>query len=895
MNTRLSLLALALMGSTAMAASATVWSVANSKDVKGEIPPYGWYTYTYPEKNTAVTVESSMLATAKLVSVTVSKTVESSAGVGFSWAKNDASIDLSAYSGVCLTYSATAPFRLDFKQPNIDDSNYNGFDVPKKGSVDTLFIPFADLAQEDWGDATVEVAFDPKKQTGVQFSYKKSFVATSGTSNTIRLSSITLGTSCSNHAPTLKSGVKAADTADLLEGDTVKVDLSTIFEDADGDNLNVIITKDGKWAKNLTGKDTVSLATTVLLGSEPNPEEGATTTFTFTAFDAKGLSAEYSITLSLEDRENLPVAVDDYYEVYEDSVLKVTAAKGVMANDYDPDGDDFMALQATPASHGTVLFNGSGFTYTPDPDFHGEDSFTYVLRTGEDGMDGNVATVTIKVINVDDPATVQVLDSTMHIESATGPAYNMAGGLALDEDFDPIDIFIPMANVVFADPDFEGSTFPVNARSLKGFMNVEYSKIGTNHVVSLLPVADANGTDILQLYAVDGKDTVSLDITIVVLPVADPPKAVNDTISVGEDSRTSITAAKGVLANDYNPDGKSALKAYLLTEPEQGTVVLDTTGAFTYEVGAFEGEDTFTYFVVNAEGDTSLPATVYLTVEYKNKAPVIVAGVEDTVGTRVAALREDFGASYVFKSAEVKSWFTDPEKDAITFTASSPDSLLNVTINSAFTITVKSVKDACGEAVIAVTATDAQKNSTTLNIPASIECVNDAPVRVGNPIDTILVTPAGWRTAYGVFDLFSDPDDTTLTMKTTQVDKILDAKVEGDSLIVKLADELQYLQDKVPYTMKVSAVDAAGSTSVPKSLVFMVGDKTSIPQVFAAPKASWQNAILADRGVAAMFDMQGRMIWKHRLPVSEAQVRNAAAKVQGRKILQVNKQTWTIK
>lgn len=44
-----------------------------------------------------------------------------------------------------------------------------------------------------------------------------------------------------------------------------------------------------------------------------------------------------------------------------------------------------------------------------------------------------------------------------------------------------------------------------------------------------------------------------------------------------------------------------------------------------------------------------------------------------------------------------------------------------------------------------------------------------------------------------------------------------------------------------------------------------------------------------------MFDMQGRVMWQAKLPVSEADVRNAAAQVQGRKILMVNRQTWTIK
>jgi hypothetical protein len=65
--------------------------------------------------------------------------------------------------------------------------------------------------------------------------------------------------------------------------------------------------------------------------------------------------------------------------------------------------------------------------------------------------------------------------------------------------------------------------------------------------------------------------------------------------------------------------------------------------------------------------------------------------------------------------------------------------------------------------------------------------------------------------------------------------------------------------------------------------------------VATAAKMNWQGAIRAEQGSVAIFDMQGRVMWQHRLPVSEADVRNAAAKVQGRKILQVNKQAWTIK
>ena len=66
------------------------------------------------------------------------------------------------------------------------------------------------------------------------------------------------------------------------------------------------------------------------------------------------------------------------------------------------------------------------------------------------------------------------------------------------------------------------------------------------------------------------------------------------------------------------------------------------------------------------------------------------------------------------------------------------------------------------------------------------------------------------------------------------------------------------------------------------------------PQL-ATLKNTWQNAVMASRGTVALFDMNGRVMWQAKLPVSEADVRNAAAQVQGRKILRVNRQTWTIR
>ena len=896
MNMKLSMLALAALTGMSMAGVTTVMSFVDGKYTKGEIPPAGWYPYKSPEKSTAVDIDTSTTSTSKRITAIVSKTVESSAGVSVAWKAKDAAIDLSAYEGVCLTYKSTFDFRMDFKQSSVKDYNYNGVIVPAQSSLDTLFIAFADAKQEDWGDETTVVALDLTKQTGLQFGYKTALAKMTGNGNTniIDIAAITLGSSCSNHAPTLKTGVEADDVAELLEGDTLKVAFKDIFEDADEDNLNIVLTA-GEGLVDLTGKKSYSLSDVAMLGSVPNPAEGTTAKVTFVASDAAA-SVTYSITATLVDRANAPVAVNDTYEAVEDSELK--ASVGLLDNDYDADDDGFKLYNYTQPENGKVTVSSlitGVFTYTPNADFHGIDTFTYTI-TDDGGAESEPATVTIKVKNVDDPATVTIVDSTIYIgDIVDEAAANFAKGIAVVEDFPTFDLIIPGANIVFSDPDVQGSDFPVNARSLKGVVDLRYKKYGANHVITVTAVPDANGDDVIQLFAVDGKDTVSFDIPVTVTEVPDLPKAFADTFEVVQDSLNFIPAAKGLLVNDVNPDGKSALKAILATQAEHGTVTVDTTGAFTYEAGDYEGEDSFTYVIRNAEGQESEAATVVLNVTYKNKAPVIVAA--DTVGSALLALKEDFATGITFKATEVKTWFEDPDGPTakMTYAVSSPDSIVSVTMNASFAMTVHSVKDACGESFIDVIATDSLKASTTFKLPVKVSCINDKPMRIGGATDTVPVPAAGWRKAFGVFELFEDPDDSVLVMSVTSVDRFLNATVEGDSLIITLKDETQYLQNHVQYIVKVMATDEGGAASIAKSLVFMFDPNAGIAQVAAPAKMGWQNAILANRGSAMMFDMQGRVMWKAKLPVSEAQVRNAAAQVQGRKILMVNRQSWTIK
>ncbi|MDY6911786.1 MAG: Ig-like domain-containing protein [Chloroflexota bacterium] len=99
---------------------------------------------------------------------------------------------------------------------------------------------------------------------------------------------------------------------------------------------------------------------------------------------------------------NPPVANADAYSTNEDTTL-TASAPGVLINDTDVDGDTLTASQDSGPSHGSLTLNGDGsFTYTPDPDFNGSDSFTY--RAYDDTAYSNAATVTININPVVGPS-----------------------------------------------------------------------------------------------------------------------------------------------------------------------------------------------------------------------------------------------------------------------------------------------------------------------------------------------------------------------------------------------------------------------------------------------------------------------------------------------------------
>ncbi len=133
-------------------------------------------------------------------------------------------------------------------------------------------------------------------------------------------------------------------------------------------------------------------------------------------------------------QNNAPIGVQDLYHVETNQVLSVPAASGVLSNDYDPDGDTFFLSSGILPDHGDLAFAGGGaFTYTPDTDFVGTDTFGYRISDGS--LTTSLVTVTVEVLPSPNRAPVAVPDAyTTPFETAL--SVTGAEGL-LTNDYDP--------------------------------------------------------------------------------------------------------------------------------------------------------------------------------------------------------------------------------------------------------------------------------------------------------------------------------------------------------------------------------------------------------------------------------------------------------------------------
>ncbi|KID12314.1 hypothetical protein P279_29100, partial [Rhodobacteraceae bacterium PD-2] len=363
-----------------------------------------------------------------------------------------------------------------------------------------------------------------------------------------------------------------------------------------------------------------------------------------------------------------PVAADDTLAATEDTVRTITAAE-LLGNDTDGNGDTLVIQSVTSAMGGTAELSEDGLTvtFTPDADFNGAASFTYIASDGQMvNSASNTGTVTVNVAAVNDAPV------------------NTIGALTTDEDTDltltglsieDVDAASGLVSVTLEVGEGDGTIAAVattevtvagsgtNAITLEGTVaNINAYLAGTGAPV-FSPALNLNGDVTLTMTTNDngntgdgGPLTDSDSVTITVTPVNDVPVAVDYTASVSEDDILfgTITGSPteesdiplSLFATDVDGDIDPASLSFTgatingtsYTAAEVGLSYNPTTGALSFDASLAlyqsldQGDtlDVVVGFTVTDSGSLSDSGTATFTVTGTNDTPVLN---DVTIGT----------------------------------------------------------------------------------------------------------------------------------------------------------------------------------------------------------------------------------------------------------------------
>jgi uncharacterized repeat protein (TIGR01451 family) len=482
-----------------------------------------------------------------------------------------------------------------------------------------------------------------------------------------------------NHPPEA-----ANDTFWVNAGSPADLDVLANDTDLNGDSLAVV-------SVSPSSHGIVTINSDGTVRYTPGAGFHGTDTFTYVVSDGGGGTASATVTVHVN-----AVPVTSGFGADLDQGTSIVL--DLVAHALDADGDDLTITDLGSPEHGTLTVLDDGTVrYTPDPGFHGTDSFTYRVTDGR--ATSAAATVTLAVHHVNQaPAagpdtllvngsgTVDVLANdtdvdgdTLSISALGTPAH---GTVALvdgviryeaDEGFCGADTFTytvvdgeggsatgtvdvrvncaPVAGpvdvalnqdtwvdvaVLLHAHDTDDDVLTVTATGAAGHGTVE---AGPGDTVRYTPAPAYRGPDEFTYTVSDPHGaTATGTVSVTVLPVNHPPSVSGVSVTTPEDTPVALD----VLAGASDPDD-DLLSVASVTRPAHGTAVVSGGGIVYTPAADYHGRDTFRYVVTDGNGGTA-QARARITVTPVNDPPVARAdrvNAQPGVARTIDVLRND--------------------------------------------------------------------------------------------------------------------------------------------------------------------------------------------------------------------------------------------------------------
>jgi len=604
---------------------------------------------------------------------------------------------------------------------------------------DTLAIQ--SLTQPSNGTATIDsgrIIYVPDPQFNGEDSL--TYTITDGNGQ-VDQATVTITVAPVNDAP-----IAQDDTAATDEDQPVRISVLENDFDSDGDGLGISVLGQPSNGNATLDGDTVVYT--------PSPGFEGPDSLTYTLSDGQGGTSNATVTIFVAPRNDPPVAQADARTAVEDETINID----VLANDTDPDDDDLTVQSVTQPQHGAAIPSGTGIVYTPDRDYSGEDTFSYVVSDGNGGTAQTTVVVTILAAN-DAPIAQDDTDATFEDEAVVIAV--------LSNDVDP-----DADNLVIESVDQPtGGTVTNQGSELVYQPDPGFSGVDT----FTYTVSDGNGR------------TDTARVTISVDAANDLPIAQDDSAATSEGTLVEIP----VVSNDRDPDGDFLL-VESFSEPENGSVLNSRTGISYIPDPGFQGTDSFEYTVADGNGGTDT-ATVTVAVADINDAPFAQddsAVTDEGLVVLIPVLLND----------------SDPEDDALSIES------VSAAVHGSTSIVGSEIEympdpGFSGLETFTYTASDGRGGTATATVFVAVADVNDAPVAQNDSA----FTDQGILVTIPVLENDSDPDGDTLQITSITQPASGRVTIEGTQLVY--APDAGFLgNDSFTYTVADGNGEASQAT-----------------------------------------------------------------------------------